>query len=124
MSKKLNLADRVLATGRNFQELGRDQDALRLLGRLAGWQHLAPDISEETLARLAEIHLAHGQYAQARHHLSALISLRPDNARYHHLLASTFDIDQRDGRQAAYESYRRSLELEPDQPDSCHRDRG
>ena len=67
MSKKLNLADRVLATGRNFQELGRDQDALRLLGRLAGWQHLAPDISEETLARLAEIHLAHGQFAQARH---------------------------------------------------------
>ncbi len=117
MSKTLNLADRVLAMAKNLAELGREGDALRLLDRLAGWQQLPTSVAEETYACLAAIRLRHHQYTQARHALAAALVYRPDNARYHYLLATTLERDQKGGAQAAYEHYRRSLELDPDQPD-------
>jgi tetratricopeptide (TPR) repeat protein len=117
MSRTLNLADRVLALGRNFQELGRDGDALRLLDRLASWRELPAEIAEQTHARLAEIHLRHSQYAQACRHLEAVLGHRPENARYHYRLAVAFDGDKKSRNQIAYEHYRRSLELDPTQVD-------
>ena len=62
MSKMLNLVDCLLARGRFLQQLGRDQDALVVLQRLAGFRQLPPQVAEETQLRLAEIHWdeAHG----------------------------------------------------------------
>jgi Tfp pilus assembly protein PilF len=117
MSKTLKLADRVLALGRNFQELGRDEDALRVLGRLAGWRQLPADVAEQTHARLAEISFRHGQFPQARRHLQAVLVRRPNNARYHYWFAVAFDGDEKSQNQVAYDHYRRSLELDPQQVD-------
>src|SRR5437773_1011865 len=117
MSRTLNLADRVLAIGRNLRELGRDEDALRMLGRLAGWQHLPAEVAEETQACLADIRMRHCQFAQARRHFAALLGYRPDNPRYHYRLAAAFDADQKGSAEAAYEHYRQSLELDPNQAD-------
>jgi Flp pilus assembly protein TadD len=123
MSMTLNLADRVLRIGRNLQEVGRASDALRMLERLAGWKHLPAEVAEETHACLAEIRMRHSQFAHARRHLAALLVLEPDNPRYHYLLAATFDPDKRGSGEAAYEHYRRSLELDPNQAD-CLSDLG
>jgi Flp pilus assembly protein TadD len=117
MSRTLNLADGVLALGRNLQELGRDEDALRILGRLAGWQTVPSEVAEQTHARLAELHLRHYQYAQARRHLAAALIHRPDNARYHYRLAAAFDDAEKGQSQAAYEHYCQSLELDAEQVD-------
>ncbi len=123
MSMTLNLADHVLRVGRNLQEVGRASDALRMLERLAGWKHLPAEVAEETHACLAEIRMRHCQFAHAHRHLAALLDLGPDNPRYHYLLAATFDPDKRGSGEAAYEHYRRSLELDPNQAD-CLSDLG
>src|SRR5437870_4755683 len=93
MSTTLNLVDRLLTTARTLQALGRTQDALRTLGRLAGLRELPAEIAEETQARLAEIHLEQGKFKQARRHLTAALALNSDRAHYHYLLATAHDMD-------------------------------
>jgi Flp pilus assembly protein TadD len=117
MSTTLNLADRVVAIGRNLQAAGRDSDALRVLDRLAGWRDLPEEVAEETHACLANLRMRHGQFTQARRHLDALLVLRPDNPHYHELFAQACDHDQKSSAEAAYAHYRRSLELSPDRAD-------
>jgi tetratricopeptide (TPR) repeat protein len=116
MSMTLNLADRLLSAGRNFQTLGRNQDALEALNRLAGFRDLPAAIAEETQARLAEIHLARGKYNRARRHLTAALVHKPQSARYHYLMAMALASDVTADRQRAAEHYRRSLEIDPQQP--------
>jgi tetratricopeptide (TPR) repeat protein len=117
MSMTLNLVDHVLARGRKLQELGRHADALRLFSRLAGWQQLPAEVAEETQARLADIRLRYRQYAQARRHLAAVLAHRPDHARHHYQLARALDSEDQGNTMAALEHYRRSFELDPNQPD-------
>jgi tetratricopeptide (TPR) repeat protein len=117
MSTMLNLADRLLAMGRNLQALGRDRDALHVLGKLAGFRQLPPEISEETQRRQAELLLQSGRYVRARRHLTALLVQRPDSARYHYLMATALNSDERADPQRAAEHYRKSLQLDPNQPD-------
>jgi tetratricopeptide (TPR) repeat protein len=123
MSTTLNLADCVLSRGRTLQELGRHADALRLLSRLSSWRQLSADVAEEAQARLADICLRREHFAQARRHLAAVLAHRPDNARYHYQLARAIDSDEKGDVLAALKHYRRSLELDPDQP-SCLSDFG
>src|SRR5438128_12049130 len=66
MSMTLNLADRLLAMGRNFQAIGRDRDALHILGRLSDFRQISADVSEESQHRQAEILLRSGRYVRAR----------------------------------------------------------
>src|SRR5436309_3627343 len=87
MSTMLNLADRLLAMGRNFQAIGRDRDALHIFGRLSDFRQIPADVSEEALSRQAEILLRTGRYVRARRHLTALLVRRPDSAGYHYLMA-------------------------------------
>ncbi|HLJ97162.1 MAG TPA: tetratricopeptide repeat protein [Gemmataceae bacterium] len=117
MSRTLNLADHVLAKGRQLHQLGRDHDALGLLSRLAGWQDLPAEVVQETHTCLADIRMSHGQFAQARRHLGVLLAHRPNHPRYHYLLALAVDGEGSGSALAAHEHYRRSLELDPDQPD-------
>jgi tetratricopeptide (TPR) repeat protein len=116
MGRKLNLVDRLLAMGRTFQELGRDHDAQQILGRLSNLGELPAPVAEETQARLAEIDLKHHEYRRARRHLTAALAHQPGHARYLYLLAGALDNDERgDSRRAAHH-YRKSLDLDPQQP--------
>jgi len=123
MSRTLNLADRVLALARLFEEMGRFQDALRLLARLAGFRKIPPEIAEETQARLARIYLRRGRYKQARRHLAAALAHRPEKAAYHYQMATAYDLDEEGDPQDAWVHYRRALALDPKQPE-CLADYG
>jgi Flp pilus assembly protein TadD len=116
MSRKLNLVDRLLALGRNLQALGRDYDARQILNRLARFGELPAEVAEETQARLAELHLKNQKYRKARRHLIAALGHRPENARYHYLLAGALDGDIKGNSRRAARHYRRSLALDPNQP--------
>src|SRR6516165_3949935 len=116
MSMTLNLADRLLSMGRHFRELGRNQDALRILGRLAGFRDLAPEVAEETQVHLAEIQLARQHFTRARRHLTAALVHQPQSARYHYLMATALAGDPRADHTRAADHYRQSLKLHPEQP--------
>src|SRR5690348_7454372 len=116
MSRTLNLFDALLMMGRKHQELGRVHDALAVLRRLAGCRELPPAVAEETQVRLAELQLRRRKYQRARRHLAAALRYDPANARYHHLLATALRQQDEDHWDKAAEHYRRSLELDPQQP--------
>jgi len=114
MSTTLNLADRLLAMGRNLHELGREHDARRILSRLACFLELSPEVAEETQVRLAEIYLRRRKFKQARRHLTAALRHRPDSAQYHFLMATALDADEKGNPERAAEHFKRVLRLEPD----------
>jgi Tfp pilus assembly protein PilF len=113
MTPTLNLVDHVLAIGRRYQEVGRHRDAVTVLTRLSRFRYLPAEAAEETQARLAEIHLKRRRPKQARRHLTAALRHQPNNARYHYLLATALQTDNRDDLQRAGEHFRRALELDP-----------
>jgi Tfp pilus assembly protein PilF len=116
MSTTLNLADRLLAMGRKYQELGRDQDARHVLGKLAGFAELPAAVAEETQARLGEIHLKRRKLRPARRHFTTALLHQPDNPRYHYLLATAMDTRTPEEAERAAGLYEKSLELDPRQP--------
>jgi tetratricopeptide (TPR) repeat protein len=116
MSRTLPFADSLLSLGRRMQQLGRGRDALRILGRLSRLCDLPPEVAEETHARLAEIRLAHGQYRRARRHVAAALAHDPASPRYHHLMATALEQDDRADPLRAARFYRRALRLDPEQP--------
>ena len=115
MTTTLNLVDHLLALGRKYQEVGRFADAEDVLGRLAGFRELPADAAEEAQARLADLHLRRRKYGRARRCLAAALTHRPDSARYHLLMATALQADDRGDLQRADDHYRRSLELDPQQ---------
>ncbi len=116
MSMTLNLVDRLLIHGRNLHALGRTHDAVRAFKRLAGFRELPAEAAEEAQARLAELHLNDRRWSRARRHLTAALRACPDNARYHYLLAAATDADGHGDAERAAGHYRRSLDLDPEQP--------
>lgn len=117
MSGPLNLIAGLLDRGRNFHEAGRDREARRVLLRVVGLPELPAAATEETLVRLAEIALNRRQYRRARRYLAAVLKEQPANARYHFLMAGAVDAEDTGDPRRAARHYRRSLELEPNQPD-------
>jgi Tfp pilus assembly protein PilF len=110
----LNLVDRLLAMGRSLHKLGLDHDAVAALERLAGLPALPRHVAEEAHARLGELYLGLKKYRRARRHLALAVARQPDHPHYHFLLAGL--LERENDLDAAGEHYRRSLELEPDQP--------
>jgi Flp pilus assembly protein TadD len=124
MSMTLKLVDRLLALARNYQQVGRELEALHVLYRLSRIRELPAAVAEETQARLGEIQLRRGRYRRARRHLTAALLYQPHNARYHFLMAKALDADEKRGDPTrAAEHYRKSLEIDPHQP-QCLRDYG
>lgn len=123
MSRTLKLVESLLALGRNYQQVGRNQEALQVLHRLAGFHELPATVAEEAQARLAEIQLLRHRYRRARRHLRTVLLSQPDSARYHYLMATALDADEKGDPRRAAEHYRRSLDLDPKQP-RCLRDYG
>ena len=115
MSATLNLVHGLLARGSLLHELGRTADAYKVLTGLVGLGEVPPGVAQEAHFRLAEIDLGHRDYPRARRHLAAALTHCPDNARYHFVMASILDQDEEADPQKAYEHYRRSLQLDPDQ---------
>lgn len=116
MSTTLNLVESLQERGRNLQKLGRDRDACSIWKTLARFRGLPVECLEEAQANLAELRLKRRQFQRARRHLTVALLYRPDNARYHYLMAQALNtLDHGDPDRAA-EHYRRSLELEPNQP--------
>src|SRR5262245_7487701 len=116
MSRTLNLVDNLLAMARNYQELHRDREAVRLLRRLASFPEMAAQVVEEVQLRLGEIYLRHKNYRRARRHLSVALLYGSQNPRYHFLLATAFDSPVRPDARRAFEHYRISIRLDPEQP--------
>lgn len=114
MSTTLNLVDRLLAKGRTYHLLGREQDALVILRRLSRFADLPGEAAEEAQARLAEIHLHRRQYRRTRRHLTAALRHRPDCAHYHYLMACALEADEKGDPERAADHYRRALQLDPD----------
>ena len=123
MTTTLNFLDHLLSLGRKYQEVGRFTDAETVLGRLSGFRELPAAAAEEAQARLAELHLRRRKYARARRCLAAALAHRPDSARYHLLMATALQADDRGDLERADEHYRRSLELDPKQA-KCQSDAG
>jgi tetratricopeptide (TPR) repeat protein len=123
MTTTLNLVDHLLALGRKYQDVGRFTEAETVLGRLAAFRELPGAAAEEAQARLAELHLRRRKYARARRCLTAALAHRPDDARYHLLMAAALQADDRADLERADEHYRRSLELDPKQV-KCRSDAG
>lgn len=117
MTMTVNFARRLLAMGQNYQKLGRNHDALRYLGRLAGCRDLEADVAEEAQVSLAEIHLARRNFPKARRHLTAALTHQPASARYYYLLATALASDAKADPLQAADAYRQSLAHDPDQPD-------
>jgi tetratricopeptide (TPR) repeat protein len=117
MSTTLNLTDRLLGMARNFQALGRQHDALRILDRITGMRELGGPAAEEAQARLAELLLARRQYQKARRHLSAALVHQPRSARYHYLMGVALAADPQCDPQRALEHFRTSLDVDPVQPE-------
>jgi Tfp pilus assembly protein PilF len=112
----LNLVDRLLMTGRNLQSVGRTHDALHALTRLAALRELPDDVAEETQVRLAEIQLRRRKFGRARRHLTAALRHDEANAHTHFLLATAVEGDDRPDVERALAHYRRSLQLDPEEP--------
>lgn len=116
MSMTLNLTDRLLAMGRNYQSLGRDRDALQTFERLSGLHDLPVNVAEESKLRQVEILMNAGRHVRARRLLTALLIQRPNNARYQYLMAAALNGDEKCDPHRAAEHYRQSMQLDPDQP--------
>jgi pentatricopeptide repeat protein len=114
MSRMLNLADRLLAMGRSLHKLGRTHDAVAALERLAQFPALPRHVAEEVHARLGELYLGTKKHRRARRHLALALARQPEHPHYHFLLAGL--LEKKGDLARAGEHYRRSLELEPDQP--------
>jgi len=117
MSRTLNLVDCLLARGRHLQQIGRETDALNTFERLAGFRKLPQPVAEETQARLAELLLDRGEFQSARRHLAAALVQKPSSARYHFLMASALEADEKGDDRRALQHYRLSLEFDGDQPE-------
>jgi tetratricopeptide (TPR) repeat protein len=121
MSMTLNLVDSLLHQSQKLHKLGRTGDAHRLLLRLAGLRKLPRETAETSQALLAEIYLKRRQYRRARRSLTAALAHDETSAKYHYLIAQTWQDDDKGDNQLAREHYLRSLELEPEQPDCLSR---
>ena len=116
MSKTLPFTQHLLAMGRNLERLGQTRAASRLLSRLASFGDLPKDVAEETNLHLAELHLQSGHFKKARRKLAAALTLQPDNARYHFLMAGAAEEDDTCDPRRALWHYRRCTKLAPGNP--------
>src|SRR6266404_5572710 len=116
MSTTLNLVDHLLALARRHQDLGRLRDAIDVLTRLLEFRELPAEAAEDAQIRLAEMYLKRRRFRKARRHLTAALRHKPDEARYHYLMAVASLAEDRGDLDRAGDHFRRSLELDDCQP--------
>jgi tetratricopeptide (TPR) repeat protein len=114
MSRTLNLVEGILASAQRLESLGRDQAALVLLERLAGFRDLAPAIAEETHLRLADLYAQRDEFKKARRHLTIALTLQPQEAAYYHRMACWIEADPDAALDRARRYYRQAVRQDPD----------
>jgi tetratricopeptide (TPR) repeat protein len=116
MSRTLNLAERLAANGRRYQELGLAQEAAHCWMRLSGLAGLPAELAQEAQTSLGEFHLQRGRYTRARRHLAAALAQQPGNAHYHYLLGAALEGDGNGDQPRALTHYRRAIQIDPEEP--------
>ena len=116
MSRTLNLIDVLLNSGRHLADIGRTQEAIDTLTRLADFRKLPRPVVEEIQALLADLYMRQDDFTKARRHLSAALAARPLHAEYHYLMAIAIEEDEEADVNRAETYYARAVELEADHP--------
>jgi tetratricopeptide (TPR) repeat protein len=114
MSRTLNLIDMLLNSGRHLHGIGRNQEALDVLTRLADFRKLPTHVVEEIQTLLADLYMQRENYPKARRHLTSLLALRPLKAQYHYLMGLAIEEDDDADLKRAEQYYALAAELEPD----------
>jgi len=114
MSKTLNLVDLLLNSGRHLRDIGRTQEALDILTRLADFRKLPSYAVEEIQALLADLYMQREDYGKARRHLTAALAFRPLKAEYHYMMAVAIEEDSRADLSRAEKFYAAAVEMETD----------
>jgi tetratricopeptide (TPR) repeat protein len=117
MSRTLNLTASLLDRSRKLSQLGRKQDAHRLLQRLLTFRHLGSDIAQEAHALLADIQLTRQNIRLAGRHIRSALAHQPNNPQYHIFMARC--AAQRKCRsrvETALRHYRQAIFLDSRQP--------
>ncbi len=114
MSRTLKLSEQLLALGQTYSRLGRDGEALRVLGKLASFGELPSHVADQTGSHLAELYFRKRNFSRARRHLSAGLARKPNNARFHFLMATSLMEDENGDLERALQHYHLAVRLEPD----------
>jgi tetratricopeptide (TPR) repeat protein len=117
MSHTLNLVAGLLSTARSLEKVGRDQAAMEILHRLAGFRELAPPVGEEVHSRLADLYAGREEFKAARRHLTIAMTHSPQNGAYHHRMACWIEADPDANVDRAARYYCRAVRCEPDNAD-------
>jgi tetratricopeptide (TPR) repeat protein len=112
----INMAQALLDRGRQLWDQNRYDEAVRVLSSLLSLRSISPDIAERAQFYLGDIQLAQGHYSKARRHLAAAIGSGVGGGETHFLMACALEWDDESDAQAAYQHYRKAVELEPGQP--------
>lgn len=112
MSGTLHLVDCLLTSARNLQRLGRPREAEKVLHRLVRLP-LTPEHAAAVHSLLAEVRVNDEDFRQARRHLTAALTARPERADYHFRMALAIEADPDARPERARGHYLRALQLEP-----------
>jgi len=115
MNPAINLVDQLLKQGRHLSKMGRLGEARRRLDQLLALPEVPDPIRIEAHQLLGDIHLDAQCYRRARRHLVTAIKLDANNAEAHYQLGEILDLDPDIDPKKAARSYRRALELVPDE---------
>lgn len=116
MSTTLNFADHLLSFGSKLQDMGRKQDAMRVLGRLSRMRDLPSRIVHESRRRLGELYMDSQRFPEARKHLRVALATEPEDCETHYLMAQSHEMDERGDAHKALAHYRQALAADGDQP--------
>ncbi len=114
MSRTLNFVEQLLDMGRRLKAHGQTDAAAQLLKRLASFKKMPRDSAVEMHLRLGNLYFDRGEYKRARRHLVALLTIQPDHAAAHHLLARACEDDDSCDIARALLHYRRGARLDRD----------
>jgi Flp pilus assembly protein TadD len=116
MGRTLNLARQVFSLGQRYLNQGRENEALRLLRRLAGFGKLPPGMAEGVHYMVGNLYLRRQEYARARRQMQLALARHPNSSRFHHILARAHHEDSDGDDCRAEHHYRMALWLDPCQP--------
>lgn len=113
MTPTLNMADRLLALGTHYREVGRPQEAHEIFARLLDFRILPPEVACHAQLALAEIALKRRKFKKARRHLVAVLTHEETDAHANYLMAvACLEEEQGNHRRAAH-FFAKSLEADP-----------
>jgi tetratricopeptide (TPR) repeat protein len=112
MDAPIQLANRLLAQGRNLTELGCHREARKALEGLLTLAGVEPHLRSQAHFLLAEHFLDLQCYRKARRHLTSVLILQPDNSEAHYWMAMAIDFDPDADPKRAWKHLRKAVNLD------------